>query len=67
MSHAKRAVKRVTSPEYHVAAAISKLWTDKLSHRKIIAKSCKNEQHIGSIFVRGPLHHCVFLSFKRCQ
>ena len=49
MSHAKRVTRdNRKNPEYRVIAAIRKLRTDKLSRRRIMAKPCKNEQHIGS-------------------
>ena len=55
MSHAKRVTKdNRKNPEYRVIAAIRKLRTDKLSRRRIMAKPCKNEQHIGSEKTYGP-------------
>ena len=56
MSHAKRVTRdNRKNPEYHVVAAIRKLWTDKnCPTGKSWLNHVKNEQHIGSEKTYGP-------------
>ena len=56
MSHAKRVTKdKRNYPEYHVVAAIRRLWTDKnCPAEKSWANHVKNEQHTTSKKNRRP-------------
>ena len=56
MSHAKRVTRdNRKNPEYHIVAAIGKLWTDKnCPAGKSWPNHVKNEQHIGSEKTYSP-------------